>query len=162
MQVNRIKYALCVFSSLLLIIGCSSSTKIDKKPDKILQAVGATDCYRGFIRPPGVKICLNIDAILANEIEFIAPNGQCPVDWKRQSKNGFCLPAFKLETCTNNSFACNSERGDTFRIVREPTVCKNGTITVTGSAPRFDTNGELYLGTVTTLACGPIGRTEPD
>ncbi|MFT6267480.1 MAG: hypothetical protein ACJAVV_000278 [Alphaproteobacteria bacterium] len=162
MQAIKFNYLVTILSMLLVISACSGTTKHEIESDMILKVSSSRDCERGSIRPPGLPTCLVIDDILAGKIKFAAPKGKCPVNWQKQFSKAFCLPEFHLIACEQNRFACGTERSDTFRVVKGPSNCKDGTITVSGVAPRFNETGELYLGTTTVLACGPVGKTEPD
>jgi hypothetical protein len=144
-----------------LTSGCSSRGTDSEQANIELNLSSQAGCSSGFIRPPGGSDCIDISDIIAGRTKALAPVGQCPADWRRLKRKGFCLPQYSLAGCGSDTFSCKLEKNDSFRVIPELPKCPEGTIVVTTDAPLFDENGPLFLGTRLTLACAPPSKIDP-
>ena len=109
-----------LFISVLIaafcLIACSSSVSKNTDPNAVLQQSSNKDCQRGFIRPPGVRQCLNLTDLVAGKIRTAAPVGICPKYWQKKSTRGYCLPKYSLVGCGKDTFSCGPEGSDSFKV----------------------------------------------
>lgn len=155
------RHYLAFFVMIMFVGACSSTGSMPADPDAVLQQISAKECSRGFIRPPGVRKCLNLTDLYAGRIRTVAPIGMCPPEYKRQQTRGYCLPKFTVVACGKQTFACDRESNDLFRVKPGPFKCPEGTIVVSVDAPLFDENGALFLGTRTAVSCAPPSKIDP-
>jgi hypothetical protein len=150
--------------SLLLALGlcaCASAGTTYKTPDGVLQLVAGRECNPGFLRPPGVKDCLNLQELVSPNPPLKAPIGLCPEHWRRYPANRFCLPSYRVVSCGKKTFPCDQSPGDSLRVPPGPVDCPKGTRVVAVQVPLFDADGELFLASRTGLACGPPVKHDP-
>lgn len=150
--------------SLFLATGlsaCAGAGTPALTADRVLPMFDGRECEPGFLRPPGVKECLNLQELVSPDPPVKAPTGLCPEHWQRYPANRFCLPSYAVVSCGKKTFPCNQSPSDILRIPPGPVHCRDGTRVVAVQVPLFDASGELFLTSRTGLACGPIGKVDP-
>lgn len=156
----RTKLLLTIFTGLVLVLSVACSSNAPNN-GAAAQHISKTPCTRGFIRPPGIRKCINLSDIVAGKVKDSSRKRSCPKDWQRLKPRGYCLLKYSIIGCGNKTFACDSERNDVFRVNLGPPKCPEGSIVVSTDAPLFDENGALFFGTRQVLACGPPSKIDP-
>ncbi len=148
--------------SLLLAAGlCTAVASTPTRTnDRVLKHVPGKECGPGYLRPPGVRKCMNLQDLVSANPPARAPKGICPEHWQRYPANRFCLPSYVVVSCGKKTFPCRKAPSDILKVKSGPVSCQKGSRVVAVQIPLFDTDDGLFLTSRTGLACGPPVKTE--